>query len=362
MPVELLMPRLSETSPIGTVVEWLAHPGDRVRKGQILVRVESDKAALELEAPEDGALLHVFFSAGDEVPAAAVLGLLGNPGEAVTSIDPLRHLEQAVAAAPPDLAPSLSGPPRRRAAGSATSAEARRRSRGMDATPASAPLESGRIEPLSRIRRLTGERLLESARRAPHAFVEVEADAAELASWRAAAPEPAPSYTALFVQAASLALREFPHLNASFRPEGILVWPEINVGIAVSRRDELVVPVLRRADGKSLAEITEFLRAYGPEALGGVRPADASGGTFTISNLGMAGADRVLSILSPGQAGILSFGRIRPRPSVVRGEIAIRSLLNMTLGFDHRVLDGAMAARFLARLEEMLVRPDGWAC
>jgi len=364
MIIEILMPRLSETSQTGTVVEWLAEAGDRVNKGQPLVRVESDKATLELEAPQAGTLLHVFFPGQATVQAATVLGLLGDPNDEIPAIDPLHHLKQEAPARAPNSTLERESPRRRGATASATSLEARRRARGIDsarvAGGSAAP--TAEIRPLSTIRKLTGERLLDSVRNAPHAFVEVEADVTELAAWRQALIEAAtPSYTALFVQAVGLALKVFPHLNASFSPEGIRIWPEINVGVAVAHDDELIVPILRRADDRSLAEITQFLLGYGPEHSGGLRPEDASGGTFTISNLGMVGADSVLSILSPGQAGILSLGRIRPKPAVLGGEIVVRSFLRMTLGFDHRVLDGAMGARFLAHLEGMLAQPQAWA-
>jgi pyruvate dehydrogenase E2 component (dihydrolipoamide acetyltransferase) len=363
MITEILMPRLSETGERSTVVEWLVKVGAQVSKGDPLVRVESDKATLDLDVPRAGTLLRVFFTENETTPAGAVLGLVGDPTDDLPTVDPFHHLQQDTSGRAPysGVEPDPRG--HRGTSGSASSPDGRRRARGVQSCPSpdGPDISAAQILPLSTIRRLTGQRLLQSSRTAPHAFVEVEADVTEMTAWRETLPKPAPSYTAIFVQAASVALKVFPHLNASFAEDGIHIWPEINVGIAVARGDDLIVPVLRRTDEKSLAEIGEFLRGYGPSHGGGLRPQDASLGTFTVSNLGMSGADSVLSILSPGQAGILSLGRIRKKPAVHEGEIVIRSLVRMTIGFDHRVLDGAMAARFLAHLEGMFAQSQTWA-
>jgi pyruvate dehydrogenase E2 component (dihydrolipoamide acetyltransferase) len=170
-----------------------------------------------------------------------------------------------------------------------------------------------------------------------------------------------PSYTALFVQAAARTLKSFPDLNASIRGTSLYRWRLINIGVAVARQDGLIVPVIPDADQRSLADIMSRLRSFGSSHADPL-PADAArGGTFTVSNLGMYGADSVLSVIYPGQAGILSLGRVRPKPVEEAGKVVIRSVLRMTLAFDHRILDGAMAAQFLARLEALFASPESWA-
>jgi pyruvate dehydrogenase E2 component (dihydrolipoamide acetyltransferase) len=219
--------------------------------------------------------------------------------------------------------------------------------------------------PLSAIRSKIGDNLLASLRTAPHAYVEVESDVTALVAWRSrfntASAEARPSYTALFVQAVALALRSFPDLNASLRGSQLLRWEHINIGVAVAREDGLIVPVIPDADRLSLSQIMARIGSFGTSHQAAL-PVDASGGgTFTLSNLGMYGADSVLSIIHPGQAGILSLGRIGLKPVIRAGEIVARSMLRITLAFDHRLVDGVVGARFLAHLTELLASPESWA-
>jgi len=389
MTTEFLMPRLSETGDSGTILKWLVEPGASVRKGEIVVHVESDKAVVELEAPISGQVQRICFTAGDLVPAGAVLALLGDPGAPFSEVDPaylLAGAESVGQALRPIQDSTTSSEARGVDDRSARNAQWTRRPRRVRRTEAepgagAAPHDLLRrlqhsesptalpfsptpaeITPLSKTRAAIGDNLLASLRPAPHAFVEVEADVTNLAAYREGfQPDERPSYTAIFVQAAAAALREMPELNASLLDSGVCQWKEVNIALALARQGGLVAPVIRSADQLGLSEISSVLRSFGRNREDPLPQESTMGGTFTISDLGMFGADSLLSVISPGQAAILSFGRIRAKPAAIDGALVIRSFVRMTLSFDHRILDGATAAQFLARLEAMFVRPEAWA-
>jgi pyruvate dehydrogenase E2 component (dihydrolipoamide acetyltransferase) len=382
MTTDILMPRLSETSPRGTILKWLVEPGMPVKKGQPIVQVESDKAIVELEAPGAGLLQAICFREGEVVEATAILARISEPGESIEKLGPRTSVSPGAArrdAGSSDGSPATpitpSSHPR-----SARLVRRAKRTRltsisetGQALTEAHWPrsgivneeLPSHELLPLSAIRSKIGDNLLASLRTAPHAYVEVESDVTALVEWRSgvnsASVEAHPSYTALFIQAAALGLRSFPDLNASLRGSQLLRWEHINIGVAVAREDGLIVPVIPDADRLSLSQIMARLGSFGTSHQVAL-PADASGGgTFTISNLGMYGADSVLSIIHPGQAGILSLGRIGLKPVIRAGEFVARSMLRMTLAFDHRIVDGVVGAGFLAHIAELLTTPESWA-
>ncbi len=360
---------------MGTVLTWLVEPGARVDKGQPLVQVESDKAIVELEAPCSGLVLSTGVREGEAVEAGHVLAVIGVAGEAIGApvpvpiANPGADKPQSAAPAKPGRPSRLARPARkqRQPALAHVPQAGPLRGAGQQIVPLGAgdELPPHAVLPLPAIRARIGENLLASLRAAPHAFVEVEADVTPLVRWRqefaSAYVDERPSYTALFVQAAAQALRGFPDLNASIRGASLYRWKAINIGVAVARQDGLIVPVIPDADQRSLADIMGRLRSFGSSHVDPLPGDAACGGTFTVSNLGMHGADSVLSVIHPGQAGILSLGRIRPKPVAEADRVVIRSVVRMTLAFDHRILDGAMAAQFLARLETLFTAPESWA-
>ncbi len=387
MTTDFIMPRLSETSPSGTILKWLVEPGMPVQKGQAIVQIESDKAIVELESPGAGRLQAIYFREGDVVEATAILARIAEPDE---SIDQLGARQPVSPGGTGDRvgSPAISSPrpvaiPREaRAARVVRRAKRPRLPSTSEASLAATrgrwgqepPTQSGSLDedlpahevlPLSAIRSRIGDNLLASLRTAPHAYVEVESDVTALVAWRSGlgthSVEARPSYTAIFIQVAALGLESFPDLNASLRGSQFFRWEHINIGIAVAREDGLFVPVIPDADHLSLAQIMARLSSFGTSHQVALPAEACRGGTFTISNLGMYGADSVLSIIHPGQAGILSLGRIGLKPVVHAGAIVVRSMLRMTLAFDHRLLDGVVGARFLAHLAGLLASPESWA-
>ncbi len=367
MITDFILPRLSETSATGTILKWLVQTREQVERGQPIVQVESDKAIVELEAPVSGRILSIHFQDGAVVEAGSVLAQLGPIEEPIQGrpSDPLRVEHQPGGSVRKARLP-VPAPRRRVPADASTGGREPVLAGALAHAPAvEVDLPSHEVVPLSAIRARIGANLIASLRQAPHAFVETEADVTPTVEWRnAISPSEAgerPSFTAIFVRLAGRALHAFPDLNASLRGEYVYRWANINIGVAVNRQDGLIVPVIPDADKRSLEEIMGRLRSFGLSHDDPL-PADAvARGTFTISNLGMYGADSVLSIIPAGQAAILSLGRVRPKPVVVSGEILVRSIVRMTLAFDHRIIDGARAAQFLGGLESLLGAPESWA-
>ena len=222
------------------------------------------------------------------------------------------------------------------------------------------------VVPLAGMRRTIAERMTASYREAPHITFTVRVDMSGFERVRAqfnaraeAAGVPRASVTALIVKAVAWALKRHPYLNSTLRGEEIHLLPEVNVGVAVALEEGLIVPVVREADRKGVAEITAGVHDLTVRAREGqLGPADVAGGTFTVSNLGPFGIEQFTAIINPPQAAILAVGATQPEPVVdEEGQVVVRPVMRMTLSADHRVVDGAIAARFLADLREALEAP-----
>ncbi|HVL95836.1 MAG TPA: dihydrolipoamide acetyltransferase family protein [Solirubrobacteraceae bacterium] len=214
---------------------------------------------------------------------------------------------------------------------------------------------------LSRLQQTVARRMAESKATAPEFVIALEADMEAAVALRAQLKdfaEPVPSYNDLVVKAAALALREFPRANGSYRDGRFELFSRVNVGIAVAAQDALVVPTVFDADRKGLGTIAVETRALAERVrTGAVTPPELSGGTFTVSNLGMYGMRRIVPVINPPQAAILGVGALEPRAVVRDGQVDVRHMMDLTLVCDHRILYGADAAQFLARIRELLEQP-----
>ena len=406
MSVEIVMPRLGWTMDEGTLVEWLKKEGETVAVGEILFIVESDKAVNEVES-FDGGILHIPDGApgpGATVAVGTMLGYLLDPGEQApvaapssTPSDepppqPALHSQPAAAPSrggepdPPHSRSSAESPPLKSArARLAISPRARRLAGelGVDWTQLSGSGRSGRITEddvraasttadsaseavngsideaaiertrLSPVRRVIADRMSQSSRDNATVTLTAEIDATRLVEFRGRCPAPKPGYTDVFVRLAALALADHPVLNASLDDGHVLLHRSIHVGIAVDTDAGLLVPVIRDADRKSIEEIRDEAAALAARAREGqLRPDDLRGGTFTITNLGMHGVDAFTPIINPPQSAVLGIGRIAMRPAVRDGQVVARYTVILSLTFDHRLVDGGPAARFLAALRE----------
>jgi pyruvate dehydrogenase E2 component (dihydrolipoamide acetyltransferase) len=230
-------------------------------------------------------------------------------------------------------------------------------------TAPTGPLKVKEIAQLTPMRRIVGERMSKSKQTAPHFYLTMDADMTEISRRRNALKEKGeslvPSINDFILGACARALRDFPSLNAAFTDHGVEIYSDINIGLAVALEEGLVVPVIRNADRLSLQELTKQSRELAEKAQKKkLFPLDYEGGTFTVSNLGMFGVDSFIAIINPPQCAILAVGQMAPRV-VPHGEgIAVRSMMTMSLSADHRVVDGAIAARFLQEVKRLLERPE----
>jgi pyruvate dehydrogenase E2 component (dihydrolipoamide acetyltransferase) len=216
------------------------------------------------------------------------------------------------------------------------------------------------------MRRIVGERMAESKQNAPHFYISMEIDMTAVVGIRNSLKDRGegaiPSINDFILSACARALKEFPTLNARFTPDGIEVISEINIGMAVALEEGLVVPVIRKADGLGLRELSEQTKLLSDKAQHKkLFPLDYEGGTFTVSNLGMLGVDTFVAIINPPQCAILAVGRVAPRAVADEVGIAVRSMMSATLSADHRIVDGAMAARFLSAIKRRLETPDAFS-
>jgi pyruvate dehydrogenase E2 component (dihydrolipoyllysine-residue acetyltransferase) len=392
--VAITMPRLSDSMEEGTVVRWLVDVGASVERGQALVEIDTDKATLEYEAEVAGTLLSTLVPEGDDVPIGAVIAWIGEPGETPPeAAAPTTGGVDAAATTEPQ--PAEAGAAASRTSRASASPIARRlaQDRGVDlagitgsgpaglitrddvlaaaaagtstaaaAAPATARGDA-RLEEPSRLQQVVARRMVEG-HAAPDFAVEVDVDMTSCVALRASLAgsdfDPPPTVNDLVVKAAALTLREFPRLNGSYTKGGFELYSRINVGVAVAADDGLVVPTVFDADEKPLAEIARETRELAQKVRDRtITPAELDGGTFTISNLGMLGVRRFFPILNPPQAAIIGVGEVAKRPVVDEGgSVAVAELMSVCVVCDHRIAYGADAARFLARLRELLEHAD----
>lgn len=372
----MVMPRLSLTMKEGTVIRWYKKEGDRVERGEPLVEVLSEKVTYDVEAPSSGVLRKILTEEGVDVPVNGTLAIITAPGEPLpegieeeAEVAPAIEVEAAEVAREEIPAKRVE---KRVLASPAAKRLAREHDVDLTEVAGTGPEgkiverdvirfieERAKIAPrvrevvlLTGIRKTAAERVALSAKTAPHSTITMEVDMTNSSKLRR---ELQLSYTEILVKAVSKALREHPLLNSSLEGDRIKIFEDVNVGVAVATSQGLVVPVIRSADNKSLGEIASELRSLVEKARkGSLTREDVSGGTFTITNLGMYGVDVFTPIINPPQTAILGVGRLVKRPVVVNQEIEVKPLATLSLSFDHRVVDGAPAARFLGRIKELL--------
>jgi pyruvate dehydrogenase E2 component (dihydrolipoamide acetyltransferase) len=228
------------------------------------------------------------------------------------------------------------------------------------------PGEEVEAVPLSAMRKTIARRLQQSMQSAPHFYVTMSIDTTRLAEFRRSAneyaetlPEPAKiSFNDLIVKAVALVLSRMPHINVSFDGEQLLLKKRVHVGVAVALEQGLIVPVIRDADKRGLAEIARESRRLAEAArTGKLKPEEFQGGTFSVSNLGMYDVEEFTAVINPPESAILAVGTITPTPVVVDGQVVVRDRMKVTLSVDHRAIDGAQAAQFLREVKRLLEQP-----
>jgi pyruvate dehydrogenase E2 component (dihydrolipoamide acetyltransferase) len=421
MATDVVMPRLSDSMEEGTVLKWLVEEGGEVRRGQPLVEIETDKANMTYEADTDGVLVEVLAREGDTLAVGEPIARVGaageepaqasgsdaEPGPAEIEADagPAEPAAPAQPQSPRPVAPPNGGerikasPLARRMAGElgvelaevegsgpggrvvkadveaaskatkpaaaeALTVEPAAEARSQPAPAASPDGAKGEttVRELSRLQRTVSRRMAESKATVPDFSLELTVDMTlciELRERLKGQTEQPPSYNDMVVKAAALALRDHPRVNGAYRDGRFETYSRVNVGLAVAANDALVVPVVHDADQKSLGEISRQARRLIERVRDGeITPPEVSGGTFTVSNLGMLGIERFTAIVNPPQAAILTVGALARKPAVDdRGRVVARNLMTLTLVCDHRILYGADGAAYLAQVGEALEQP-----
>ena len=404
MPIEVTMPKFGLTMHEGTLQRYFKAAGEAVKAGEPIYEVETEKVLYEVEAPGSGVLALWIHPEGDTVECGGLVALIATPGEDAAALAAQHGVSGAVAqsrpgeaeggapsGAPPSASPvvapaapdgrRLASPVARKLAselgvdlarltgtgpgGRVTREDVERAAQGGASTPSALPLAGAtaagaavaaastkprvRTLPMRGIRKTIAARMQQSLRETAHLTISTEADVSAAVELRGRLTREFDfTYTDLLIHAAARALIRHPRMNARLVDDAINENAEVNVGMAVALDEGLIVPVVRAADRKSLREIAQETTELAARARAGKLTLDeVSGGTFTITNLGGFGVDVFTPILNLGEVGILGVGRIIEKPAIYRGEIAKRSMLALSLTFDHRIIDGAPAAAFL---------------
>jgi len=423
MPISILMPALSPTMTEGNLARWLKAEGDAVAPGDVIAEIETDKATMEVEAVDEGTLGKILIAEGaEEVAVNTPIAILLEDGEDESALDgfdtgggaapapkaeepepaatepaPVAAPAPAAASAAPVASPVVSGgrvvasPLARRLAvqqgidlsqvtGSGpngrivkvdienfSGAPASGRSTGAPATIVSvegdAPYE---VLPLSNMRKVIAERMTESKQQVPHFYLTVDCEIDRLLearknlNARAKDGEFKISVNDMIIKAAAAALIEVPRANAGWSGEGVRLYKRADISVAVAIDDGLITPIVRGAEGKGLKTISAEMADLAARARENkLAPEEFQGGTFTISNLGMYGLKQFDAVINQPQGAILAVGAGEQRPVVHDGELAVATVMSLTLSVDHRALDGAIGAEYLAALKSLIEEPLG---
>ena len=389
MAVQIVMPRLGDFMTEGIVAKWSKSQGEAVSQGELIAEIESEKLNYELEATSDG-ILHQAVDEGATVGVDDIIGYLLAEGEEVP-----QPQQPAVASAPPsapaaapqrrsprqgagDVVPSTPGARRLAASlgldislvtptgprGRVVDADVRayheqQQAESQPKAPPGMP-EPSRIEPLQGIRRAIAQNMRDSLTGTAQLSYFLEVDVTEAQRMRRqAARESGVSVNmaSVLIKACAESLKRVPLLNSILVDGTVMYFDEVNMGVAVALDDGLIVPVLKGVQGMSIPEIAEGVQELSQKAReGGLASSEISGGTFTISVLGVV--DGFTPILNPPQNALLGVGRSAQKPVVRRGEIVVREMMTLSLTGDHQIIDGAVAASFFRRLQQLVERPS----
>ena len=431
MPVNIEMPKLSDTMTEGTLVKWHKKVGDQVEIGDIVAEVETDKATMEMEAFDEGVITDILIQEGEKALVGSTLAVLGGddgmaapPPLPAASLAPVSNQAPVAASAPPpatvtqagpaterlkasplakkvanDLGVDLSGiigtgpdgrilrsdvesasskPAAAAAPSSAATAAAslaaamKAKVTASAAAPAAAPAaiqpvakEGDELVQLSSMRKIIASRLLTSKTTIPHFYLHVEVDAAPLMALRKQVNDQAElthgnkySVNDFVLKAVINATQSVPAVNASFAGDHIINFKHVGLSVAIAVEDGLVTPVIKQAETKSLLKISREVKDFAIRAKDRkLKPDEFDGGTITVSNLGAWGIESFDAIVNPPQAAILSVGAAIEKPVVKNGQIVPGMRMNLGLSCDHRVIDGAVAAKFLNEVKKLIEQP-----
>jgi pyruvate dehydrogenase E2 component (dihydrolipoamide acetyltransferase) len=412
----IYMPKLSDTMTEGVVASWLKNVGDAVKSGELLAEIETDKATMEFESFYDGVLLHIGVETGKAAPVNALLAIIGQAGEDISSLLNAAPAAESAKTEEVKAAPAVETPaPKATSAPAAVPVSAPKTTpkpavnndrvyasplakklaeeKGIDLQYVAGSGENGRIvkrdvdhymphpngvsasagnsgglttetytdEPISQMRKTIARRLAESKFTAPHFYLTLDIhmdNAMEFRTSVNATEGYKISFNDIVVKAVALSLRKHPTVNSSWMGDFIRRNQHVNIGVAVAVEDGLLVPVVRFADTKGFMQISAEVKDFAGRAKEKkLQPADWEGNTFTISNLGMFGIESFTAIVNPPDSCILAVGGIKEVPVVKNGQVVPGNVMKVTLSCDHRVVDGASGSAFLQTFKNYMENP-----
>ncbi|SMO40974.1 pyruvate dehydrogenase complex dihydrolipoamide acetyltransferase [Solitalea koreensis] len=402
------MPKMSDTMSEGVLAKWHKKVGDKVKSGDLVAEVETDKATMDFESFQEGTLLYIGVEEGQAVPVDAIIAVLGNEGEDYKSLltesapaeskvgsEPVASVAE-VTTAIKATAPSASAAESDSRVKASPLAKKIAEEKGIDLSQIAGSADGGRIVkkdveaftpatasastasstisassfagqesytevPVSQMRKVIAKRLSESKFTAPHFYLKMTINMDKAIETRSKLNEMSSvkiSFNDMVLKAVAVALKQHPNVNSSWLGDKIRYNNHVNIGVAVAVEDGLLVPVVRFADGKSLSAISTEVKDFAQRAKAKkLQPSDWEGSTFTISNLGMFGLDEFTAIINSPDSCILAVGGIKEVPVVKNGQIVPGNEMKVTLSCDHRVVDGATGAAFLQTLKNLLEEP-----
>jgi len=373
MSIEITMPKLSDTMEEGTILRWLKKVGESVAKGEVLAEVETDKADMELEAEHSGIVSEIRVKEGAAASVGAVIAVLNAARTATAAPQPAAAAAatptSTLRTAPPPAKPTTIPPPPTAKSVKSPSVPppppnpppAPAATKWTPRREAETPLAPGR-QGESKLRLAVAKQMSASKRDIPHFYVTAEIDMSDAARLRdTLAADTIPeriTFTHLIIRALALTLPRHQRVNASWSDGGTVYHDDINIGIAVAVEDGLVAPVLRGCQDLTLRQIARATTELVSKAQAGRFSGDElTGGTFSLSNMGMLDIEEFSAVIIPPQAAILAVGSIKQRPVVRDGHLAVAKTMRATLSVDHRVLNGVEAGRFLEDLKGVLEKP-----
>lgn len=397
MAMEVLLPKLGVTMAEGKILKWLKKEGDYVEAGEALFEIETDKASMEVESTDGGYLKKILVNEGETVPVTTSIAILGDKDEDIITNAAGAAGKSSGTEKDTEVMPEAQIPAEKYGASSGTiiiatpRAKKTAKHKGVDLSKVKGTGENGRISeedvlnyikesieggaavnealregpeilPYDGIRRIIGDRLSMSCRQSPHIYMTAEVCMQKCIDLKNSMKEryEGVNISDFIVKAAAKALVEYPMINSSLEDDRIVIRKEINIGFAVDAPKGLIVPVIAKAGKKSIEDMAKDRSLLVGKAVANtLKPADLQGGTFTISNLGTYGIDSFTAIINPPECAILAVSSIKKKLIVEDDDsIKIKPMMNITLSVDHRIVDGAMAAKFICSIKKHLEQPD----
>jgi pyruvate dehydrogenase E2 component (dihydrolipoamide acetyltransferase) len=413
MPHKILMPALSPTMTEGKLSKWVKKEGDKVKAGQVIAEIETDKATMEVEAVDEGTLGRILIAEGTEgVKVNTLIAVLLEDGEDAAAVEkamaagaPVKTLAAANAPAAPTVAvmPAVvkteggrifASPLAKRIAqekgvnlsslkgsgpqGRIVKADVENAKTAAPAAAAPRPAAAGpdakaladaygipyTLQPNSGIRKVIARRLSESKQTVPHFYVTVDVELDALLALRKEINDGADGFKLsvndFVIKATAVALKKFPAVNVSWTDDAVVQYTRADVSVAVATPNGLITPIVKNAAEKSLKDISLEMKALAAKAKDGkLKPEEFQGGTISVSNLGMFGTKEFKAIINPPQGAILAVGAGEPRPVVKDGKVVPATVMTVTMSVDHRCIDGAVGAEWLQVFKGLVEKPLG---